>query len=129
MTPRNKIMALLTNIQQEDEAAVMVYDGLKIQEETEIPTGSDFVKAFQVTYDREENTYLKVTLETKKKLYELKWNGGSTALMKWLTEERVMMHIDRWKTARAKTVGFLMHIHPTFTWKPDLQDELRSQLE
>ena len=68
MIPRNKIMALLTNIRHKDEAAVMVHDGLKIQKETEIPTGSDSVKAFQVTYDREENTYLKLTLETKKNL-------------------------------------------------------------
>ena len=66
MTPRNKIMALLTNMQQEDEAAVIVYDGLKIQKETEIPTGGDFDKAFQVSDDREGNTYLKLTLETKK---------------------------------------------------------------
>ena len=72
--------------------------------------------------------YLRVSIETKKRLNELKWSQGQF-LMSWLKAERVFIQLDRWQTERLKVIGFMTRVHPTLSWKPDYKEELTKQLE
>ena len=122
------MMGLLNHLQEEDGGAVMICGRAKIQKETDIPAGAEFTKLFKCEEGRDGNTYLKITVETIKRMSEIKWSR-SGRLMAWLKAEGVMLEIDRWRTARARTVGFLINVHPTLTWKQDLKEELSAQLE
>ena len=128
LSPRDKMMAMLRALKEEDPSAMLECAQNRIQEETEFPAGDAFREAFKLNRDKEGNEYLHMALLTKKKLRDLKWNSEGR-LMKWLTEERVLIKQDRWRTAKTRTVGFLVKVHPTLTWKPDLRWELRQQLK
>ena len=71
--------------------------------------------------------YLYVTIETTRKLNDLKFgNNGKT--FQWLKKERIFVSVDRWKTEKARTVGCILKINPKLTWKPDLQLTIRQAL-
>ena len=72
--------------------------------------------------------YLRVSIETRKRLNELKWSQEKF-LMNWLKEERVFIQLDRWRTERSKVIGFITRVHPTLSWKPDYKEELICQLK
>ena len=125
---RRKMMEMLEVMQREDMSAILIVKGTKVQSETEVPVGAEFTQGFGENRDREGNTYLRVTLEARMKLNDMKWKG-SGALMEWLKEERVMVQVDRWRTERAKVVGCMLLVHPIHSWKEDYKKELRGQLK
>ena len=125
---RRKMIELLEVMQREDQSAVLVVKGIRMQSEAEVPGGGEFSQRFSENRDREGNTYMRVALESRLKLNDMKWRGTG-ALMEWLKEERVMVQIDRWRTERARVVGCMLMVHPVHTWKEDYEEELKSQLE
>ena len=64
-----------------------------------------------------------VTLGMIRSLGELK-RGNGEAAMKWLKHEGIYVKADRWRTARTKTVGVLIDIHPGLIWKEDLKKDM-----
>ena len=64
--------------------------------------------------------YLYVEFKTGKKLNELKFGDDENTMM-WLKRERIFLKVDRWNTARVRSVGCITRVHPTLTWKADLK--------
>ena len=127
MSGRRKMMGMLKAMQREDQTAALIVKGQKIQSETEVPVGIEFSQRFSENSDREGNTYMRVALEARMKLNDMKWKGTG-ALMEWLKEDRVMVQMDRWRTERARVVGCMLFVHPIHTWKEDYAKELSGQL-
>ena len=69
-----EVKSKTADLRKEDEGAKIVTENIKIQEEIEIPGGEEFEETFKVQSDREGNVYLRVSIETKKRLNELKWS-------------------------------------------------------
>ena len=127
MSTRFKLMELLKAFQAEDEGVMLVHGEKKFQTESEIPAGEEFHTTFGVNKGKAGEEYLYASIETTKKLNELKYgNNGRT--FPWLKKEGIFVQADRWKTERARTVGCILKIHPTKTWKPDMQVTIKQSL-
>ena len=82
------MIGLLTHMQEKNEGAVMICEGAKVQKETDIPAGAEFNKVFKCEEGRDGITYLKITVETIKRLSEIKWSR-SGRLISWLKQKEL----------------------------------------
>ena len=125
--PRNTLMEIIRLFKEEDEEAMLVNGKERYQEEHEIPMGTKFIEAFKVDGNRSGEIYIYKTVRTTKSLKDLKW-GNNRRTMNWLSERHIFIILDRWETNRARTIGFIIKVHPTVTWKADYKDRIMKEL-
>ena len=92
--PRHILMNMLRLFQEEDEEVMLIKEAERYQEGQEIPAGKEFIETFRVDENKNGHVYMHVTVRTKKTMGELKWgNEGKT--MKWMTEHKIFVQLDR----------------------------------
>ena len=69
----------------------------------------------------------KVTMRLTRLLRSMKHENGGK-FVRWLTRERIVINIDRWSRESYADIGFVILRHPTATWKPDMEEEIREKI-
>ena len=128
LAPRDKLKGLLVQLQTQDGAATLMVGDARVQQEQEMPDGKSFREGVRLNENSDGIVFMYTTLESSRRLNDMKHDVGQ-GLMGWLKTERVFISQDRWAKERARAVGCIVLQHPTMTWKPDLADRIRKELE
>jgi hypothetical protein len=66
-------------------------------------------------------------MRTEKKFQDLKTNN--LEMMAFLKEHKIFFKRNVSNQTRRDSIGFLTHVHPRYTWREELQDEIISKLK
>ena len=110
LSPRDKLKGLLRSLQAEDSEAALIIGGERVQQEHDVQAGQKFTKGVKLDQKNEGIVFMHAKLLSSKKLNDMK-HSPSQILMGWLRDERVFVMQDRWKTEKARLVGYIVAKH------------------
>ena len=128
MNPRKKMEDLIARMTQEDPQI----EFLAGDSQADITGGAlddpEFYRMIRLREIKKRTSMVaKVTMRSTRLLRSMKHENGGK-FVRWLTRERIVINIDRWSRESYADIGFLILRHPTATWKPDMEEEIRAKI-
>ena len=129
MNPRKKMEDLMERMSQEDpQIEFLAGEGQEdiMEGALDDPEFHRLIRTKEIK--KRTSTVTKVTIRSTRLLKSMKHENGGR-FVRWLTKERIVINIDKWKREPYADIGFFILRHPTVTWKPDMERQVREKIE